>query len=95
MIGQFPHCDARVLHAPGCCDFCDRHPDWQELRRLWGIAFTGKDPKGDEVRCPAERQRTLEKVEVWGGNRPHSTGSRRRRMIEEAVEGLRSIAEGL
>lgn len=26
---QMPHCDAYVLHAPGVCEYCDRHPDWQ------------------------------------------------------------------
>lgn len=41
---QFPHCDARVLHAPGECEYCDRHADWQELRQAWGIAFTGHSP---------------------------------------------------
>lgn len=40
-IKQFPHCDSRVLHAPGKCEFCDKHPDWQDLRLAWGIAFTG------------------------------------------------------
>lgn len=39
---QFPHCDQRVLHAKGRCEFCDRHPDWQKLREAWGIAFTGE-----------------------------------------------------
>ncbi len=43
MIAQF-HCDARVLHAPGECQYCDLHPEWQELRKAWGIAFTGHLP---------------------------------------------------
>ena len=38
---QFPHCDQRILHAPGECEYCDRHADWQALRDAWGIAFTG------------------------------------------------------
>lgn len=45
-IAQFPHCDSRVLHAPGECRYCDAHPEWQELRKAWGIAFTGKTPVG-------------------------------------------------
>ena len=44
MINQFPHCDQRVLHAPGECKYCDLHPEWQELRKSWGIAFTGQAP---------------------------------------------------
>ena len=44
MIRQFPHCDARILHAPGECEYCDLHPEWQELRKVWGIAFTGHLP---------------------------------------------------
>lgn len=42
MIAQFPHCDSRVLHGPGECRYCDSHPEWQELRQAWGIAFTGQ-----------------------------------------------------
>lgn len=41
---RFPHCDQRVLHRPGECRYCDLHPEWQELRERWGIAFTGHSP---------------------------------------------------
>lgn len=59
---QFPHCDARILHAPGECEFCDEHPDWQELRKTWMIAFTGHEPvtydhAGTQVPCPADFNR--------------------------------------
>lgn len=60
---QFPHCDQRVLHAPGECEYCDRHPDWQELRQVWGIAFTGHPPTCGEdswtkqLPCPADYNR--------------------------------------
>lgn len=62
----FPHCDSRVLHAPGECGYCDEYPDWQRLRGTWGIAFTGHKPKeiraGDviiahELSCPADFNR--------------------------------------
>jgi hypothetical protein len=43
---QFPHCNMETLHAPGECQFCDKHPDWQQLRQHWGINFTGKREKG-------------------------------------------------
>jgi hypothetical protein len=39
----FPHCDSRILHAPKSCDTCDMYPHYQELRKSWGINFTGED----------------------------------------------------
>jgi hypothetical protein len=71
-IRQFPHCDPLVLHEPGECRFCDLHPERQQLRQMWGINFTGKsDPK--KAPCPAERHRSAELINRWGGNRarPH------------------------
>lgn len=41
---RYPHCDPRILHKPGECEYCDKSPEWQELRKAWGIAFTGHDP---------------------------------------------------
>ncbi len=70
-IPQFPHCDAKVLHAPNICEFCDRHPDWQELRILWGIAFTGENLP-DLIPCPSERDRPLNNINRWPGNRPYT-----------------------
>ena len=79
-IQQFPHCDQRVLHAPeDNCEFCNKHPEWQELRKAWGIAFTGhsydKDHKlfVDEygnvtLPCPAEANRGIDSVNSWHGN---------------------------
>ena len=70
---QFPHCDQRVLHAPGECDYCDKHPDWQFLRIAWGIAFTGYEPDitKKELPDPATEARGLSKLNAWGGNRPY------------------------
>jgi hypothetical protein len=74
-IKQFPHCDARVLHAKGECEYCDRHPDWQELREVWKINFTGqKDPS--KALCPAEKARGLDSINKWGGNRPSLAGTK-------------------
>lgn len=74
-IGPFPHCDSSVLHAPGECGYCDDHPDWQALRRGWGIAFTGHDPMERhagwrEVACPSDQRRGPAGAHVWGPNRP-------------------------
>jgi hypothetical protein len=66
-IEQFPHCDQRVLHAPGECNYCDRHPLWQELRQAWGIAFTNYQPEKDELPCPANFARG-DAVNGWQGN---------------------------
>ncbi len=65
-----PHCDQRVLHAPGECRYCDDYPDWQELRKLWGIAFTGKTPGTREMSCPSDFTRGLAGSHVWPGNTP-------------------------
>lgn len=64
-----PHCDARVLHAPGECPFCDAHPEWQRARMLWGISFTGKPEEG-KLLCPSDVARSVGGAHVWGGNRP-------------------------
>lgn len=68
VIKQFPHCDPRILHAPGVCKYCDDHPEWQELRETWGICFTGEFAEGFTP-CPADVDRG-EKHAQWGGNRP-------------------------
>mgnify|MGYP000980232050 FL=1 len=74
-IRQFPHCDPLVLHAPGDCEFCDRHPEWQQLRQMWKINFTGQyEP--DRQPCPAEDKRDLVTIEQWGGNIPWRFSSR-------------------
>ena len=67
-IQQFPHCDQRILHAPFECEYCDRHPAWQALRAAWGIAFTGWEPEGKELPCPADYARG-ESHKLWPGNR--------------------------
>lgn len=67
LIGQFPHCDQRILHAPGECRYCDSHPEWQALRLAWGIAFTGYEPDGHELPCPADHARGNTHTQ-WGGN---------------------------
>lgn len=52
---QFPHCDARILHAPGVCEYCDEKPEWQQLRTVWGICFSGENPTDSQpIACPAD-----------------------------------------
>jgi hypothetical protein len=52
-----PHCDQRIVHAPGECWACDQFPDFQELRRMWGIAYTGHTPGDGELPCPGDYHR--------------------------------------
>lgn len=64
-----PHCDARVLHAPGQCWSCDGYPDWQLARKTWGINFTGQN-NPELLPCPATLKRAVETINLWPGNRP-------------------------
>lgn len=69
-LGVMPHCDVAVLHAPGECEYCDKHPDWQAVREMWGIAFTGHQPTEYQVPCPSDQRRGTGNAHEWGGNRP-------------------------
>ena len=69
---RYPHCDQRVLHAPGECEYCDMNPEWQELRKVWSIAFSGHSPKPGETACPADLAVMFQErgdYNQWGGNR--------------------------
>jgi hypothetical protein len=70
VISQFPHCDQKVLHGPGECVYCDKHPEWQALRSAWGINFTGHTYDRAGQACPAEYARTIATINAWPGNRP-------------------------
>lgn len=74
-LGTTPHCDQRVLHAPGECEHCDKHPMWQALRQFWGIAFTGHEPKEDQLPDPATAARGFETVNAWSGNKARRKSS--------------------
>ncbi len=89
-IAQFPHCDQMVLHAPGDCGYCDEHPEWQVLRRVWGIAFTGHAPglvypdypaAGYQLPCPSDLRRGQGGAHVWGGNRPTNVEAPEREIL--------------
>ena len=74
---QFPHCDALILHHPGTCVYCDRHPDWQSLRSAQGIAFSNDTPEfvktNNLLPCPSEQRRTAEQRDQWFGNVPSTS----------------------
>lgn len=68
---QYPHCDPRILHDPEDeCEVCDQHPEWQELRKMWKINFTGKRVP-DFIICPSELERPLDTINAWPNNRPY------------------------
>lgn len=66
---QAPHCDALVLHAPGC-EFCDKYPKRQQARIERRVAFTGEPFDPTKSRCPSEYMRPAELIHRWRGNRP-------------------------
>lgn len=74
---QFPHCDSLILHRPGTCEFCDRHPDWQQYREHAGLAFSNDSEEYIRehrlVPCPSTSRRTAEVRDRWPGNVPRST----------------------
>lgn len=72
---RFPHCDSRILHAPGQCRYCDASPDLQQVRKMWNVSFTGDGSATaaeGTTPCPAEAVRG-KGVNAWGGNvaNPH------------------------
>lgn len=67
---SYPHCDSRVLHAPGECKYCDEYPDHQLQRRLAGVNYTGHYDPEKEI-CPAEQQRDIETINRWHGNKSY------------------------
>lgn len=74
---QFPHCDSLILHTPGVCQYCDRHPDWQALRSAQGIAFSDmpEDIRREHglLPCPSTYRRPAEVRDRWYGNVPKAT----------------------
>ncbi len=76
-----PHCDPSILHAPGACQYCDRHPDWQRLRDLWRINCTNEnDP--DKAPCPSAYFRNPAVRDRWYGNVAYPVGSQPPSMFE-------------
>jgi hypothetical protein len=68
MQAQMPHCDAAILHAPGQCQYCDAFPEWQRLRQMWRINFTGQ-LEIECCPCPSTWSRSPADRDLWTGNR--------------------------
>lgn len=65
---RMPHCDSSILHAPGYCEYCDDHPDWQHYRELARINFTGQRDES-KAPCPSTHFRPDSQRDLWPGNR--------------------------
>ncbi|SRR5258708_24877162 len=92
-IKQFPHCDSKILHKPGECEYCDGHPDWQELRTLWNVNFTGHYDL-DKMLCPAEQYRDKSVMDQWSGNGARTkeqNDAYYKKMEEEIADALKAI----
>lgn len=84
-----PHCDQRVLHAPGECEYCDEYPAWQAARKMWGIAYTGHTiTVAQPLPCPSELARDLSVIEAWGGNLPTNPRRTARPTIPPTDDGI-------
>ena len=98
-IKQFPHCDSKVLHAPeDNCKYCNAQPEWQELRKYWGIAFTGHSGEVGSngkplIPCPSEWDRPVETINKWGGN--VAMTPEREEQIDQYYEELRESLKDL
>lgn len=79
-----PHCDQRMLHAPGDCVVCDYYPDRQALRVMWGIAFTGR-PEDGMFPCPFDVTRG---TSSWPGNQAKPADETVEREFQEYREKL-------
>jgi hypothetical protein len=77
----YPHCDPRVLHYPGLCDYCDMRADWQQERIQNGVLFTDDKRNAGLIEeflktgqfkegllpCPGMLARG-DAIKIWGGN---------------------------
>lgn len=98
---QFPHCDARVLHAPeDGCKYCNEHVEWQYLRDAWQMNFTGKREPG-KILCPSEHARSLSEIEKWHGNKIAAEAYEAAHQfptadeVDQAIEDLITLKESL
>jgi hypothetical protein len=63
-----------VLHKPGDCAYCDKHPDIQADRIAAHVRFTGEQEPADWRPCPSEVERPADLIHRWPGNRPYRDG---------------------
>lgn len=83
---RLPHCDARILHAPGECQYCD-DSGLQPIREAWNIAFTDQEPKEGQYPCPANVARSDESLASWGGNQRRSELKHAIKTVTEERDG--------
>ena len=90
---QPPHCDMRVLHAPGVCRYCDdpRLDEWRKYRTKKKILYTGELPRDGWTMCPAQAERGMDSLNRWPGNEPADAiyDEARKRETEALKEALK------
>jgi hypothetical protein len=67
------HCDGRVIHAPGECEYCDKYGVMQQIQRMaLMVCFTNQTPEQLTTKgwkpCPAMYVRGADSINSWGGN---------------------------
>lgn len=90
---RWPHCDARILHAVGECEYCDMAKDLQSERETLDVSNTGKTNR--RWPCPADLARKPEQYNAWSGNRPENAEAKvaRNRWLQE-LERLAGEVDG-
>lgn len=68
---RFPHCEARILHAPEDCEYCADAKALQAERAALDVSNTGRTNR--KWPCPADRARSQVHQNAWPGNRPQGT----------------------
>ena len=68
VLYRMPHCDTKILHAPGECHHCNLYPEYQRYRQVAGINFTGES-NANKAPCPSLWNRTAEQRDNWEGNK--------------------------
>lgn len=91
---QFPHCDDKVLHAPGECQYCDHYPEAQEQRIRDLVNFTGHYAVGFAL-CPSEERRSLQTIEAWPGNQPTGLSAAHAALHPELREARARLIESI
>ena len=67
----FPHCDARILHAPEDCSTCalDEMKHLHEEREQLEVSYSGKANRS--YPCPVDKARSAKNYNKWWGNAAH------------------------
>lgn len=91
-LGTLPHCDARVLHLPEECIYCEDRADLQEEREKLGVSNTGHSNRAWP--CPADKARSSESLNGWHGNTARKSTDEPAPFIKHINEALDALNKG-